>query len=136
MSPCDYCGKKNDEASDSCAGCGNPLNEQPSDVESPITFASVVCFLSLIFVYCVARNAIELIQIRWAEFLVYAIIPISVTFIILNRSCGHPEITGAARMVPLLLRSCFIFVVVLLVIGAMLCLGFVLFRSFTDGFYS
>jgi len=91
MSPCNYCGKENDEASDSCAGCGNPLNEQPSDALSPIGVASLACFFSLLSVYLITRPAMTFFEtILWVELLVDAlilIIPISVTFVILYRSC-------------------------------------------------
>jgi hypothetical protein len=96
-------------------------NEQTPDVQSPlqraVVMASIACFVSLIIIYWVARPAVELLHVRWVEWLVYAIIPISVTFIILYRSCWHPEITGAARTYSLLLLSCIILVGVFIAIG-------------------
>jgi hypothetical protein len=87
-------------------------DEQTPEVQSPLqrTFvmASIACFASLTVFYWGARRAVELIEVRWVEWLVYAVIPISVTFIILYRSCWHREITGAARTCSLLLLSCII----------------------------
>jgi hypothetical protein len=96
-------------------------NEQTPEVQSPsqqtIVIASIACFVSLIFFYLAARRAVELLQVRWIEWLVYSIIPISVTFTILYRSCWHPEISGAARTCSLLLLSCIILVGVFIAIG-------------------
>src|ERR1019366_9431443 len=83
-------------------------NEQTS-VQSPseqaIVIASISCYVSLIFFYWAARRVVELLEDRWIELLVYTIIPITITFIILYRSCWHPEIAGAARTCSLLLFS-------------------------------
>ena len=102
-------------------------NEQTPEVQSPsqraIVIASIACFISLIIFYWVARHAVELLEVRWIEWLVYAIIPISVTFIILYRSCWHREITGAARTCSLLLISCIILGGDLIAVGAMLCMA-------------
>jgi hypothetical protein len=62
----------------------------------------------LIIFYWVAGRAVELLEVRWIEWLVYAIIPISVTFIILYRSCWNPEIKGVTQTCSLLLLSCII----------------------------
>jgi hypothetical protein len=101
-------------------------NKQTPEVQSPsqraIVIASIACFISLTIIYWVARPAVELLHVRWAEWLVYAIISISVTFIILYRSCWHPEITGATRTCSLLLLSCIILVGVFIAIGVMLCM--------------
>jgi hypothetical protein len=139
MRPCDYCGKENDEASDSCAGCGNPLNEQPSDVLSPVGVAALTCFFSLLFIYLITRPAITFFEtIRWVELLFDAlvlIIPISLTFIILYRSGWHPKIIGAARTCSLLLYSGFIFVGALFAVGGLFCLARVLLESFIGGLH-
>jgi hypothetical protein len=102
-------------------------NEQTPEVQSSfqraIVIASIACFVSLIFFYWVARPAVELLEVRWVELLVYAIIPISVTFIILYRSSWHREIIGAARTCSLLLLSCIFLGGELIAIGFMLCIA-------------
>jgi hypothetical protein len=102
-------------------------NEQTPEVQSPsqqaIVIASIACFVSLLFFYWVARHAVELLEVRWIEWLFYSIVPISVTFIILYRSCWHPEITGAARTCSLLLLSCIILGGVLVASGFMFCIS-------------
>ncbi len=74
----------------------------------------------MISFYCVARPAVELLEVSWAECLVYAFIPIAVTFVILYRSGWHPEITRAARAVALFLFSWGILLSVLIVTGFIL----------------
>lgn len=112
-------------------------NEQTSQDQSPLqrafTIASTACFVSLIIFYWVARPVVERLQVRWVELLVYAIIPLSVTFIILYRSCWHREITGAARTCSLLLLSCVILSCEFVAIGIMLCIGLFGFNAITGG---
>ncbi len=102
-------------------------NEQTPEVQSPlrrdIVIASTASFVSLIIFYCAAKPAVSQLQGWWVELLVYAIIPISVAFIILYRSCWHREITGAARTCSLLLISCMILGGDLIAIGALLCMA-------------
>lgn len=96
--------------------------------------ASIACFASLILIYWLAKPAVELLAIPWLKFLLYAIIPIAITFIILHRSDWHREMTGAARMCALFLLSCVILAGVLVVIA--LSFGFVLVfvNVFNGGF--
>ena len=102
-------------------------NEQTPEDQSPlqrvIVAASIACFASLMLFYWVGKPAIELLEVRWIELLVYSVIPISVTFTILYRSCWHREITGAARTCCLLLLSGIILGGELIAIGIMLCLA-------------
>ena len=110
-------------------------NEQMPEVQSPskqaIIVASIACFVSLTLFYSIARPAVELLEVGWIEFLAYAIIPTSVTFIILYRSCWHEEITGVARTCSLFLLSCIILSGVLIIIGILLCLIPVLITAFS-----
>ena len=111
-------------------------NEQTS-VQSPseqaIVIASICCYVSLIFFYWVAKRVVVRLEVRWIELLVYAIIPITVTFIILYRSCWHREITGAARTCSLLLLSCVILGGELIAIGFMLCMVLFGLNAITGG---
>ena len=99
-------------------------NEQTPEAQSPLqhafAIASVACFASLLIVCWAARPAADWLATTWAGLLVYAIIPISVTFIILYRSCWHREILGAARTCRLLLLSCAILAGVSVATGVML----------------
>jgi hypothetical protein len=67
------------------------IPEVQSAVQQVIVIASLVCFGSLAFIYWAARPAVELLGIPWVEYLIYAIIPILVTFTILYRSGWHRE---------------------------------------------
>jgi hypothetical protein len=112
-------------------------DEQPPEVQSPaqrvIVMASFACFVSLAFFYWVARPAVELLEVLWVEWLVYAIIPISVTFTILYRGCWHREITGAARTCSVLLFSCLILAGVLVASGFMFYMGLFCLNAFSGG---
>lgn len=112
-------------------------NEQPSEVQSPlqraVVMASLACFISLAFVYGVARPAVELLGIPWVEGLVYALIPVAVTFVILYRSCWHREIMGAARTCSVLLFSCIILAGVLMAMGFLLYIALFCFNAVSGG---
>jgi hypothetical protein len=101
-------------------------SEQIPEVQSfskrAIIIASSVCFASSICFYWIARPAVSQLQVLWMELLVYAIIPISVTFIVLYRSYWHREITGVARTCSLLLLSCIILAGEIIAIVILLCL--------------
>ncbi len=111
-------------------------DEQPSEIQSPVqrafVVASLACFLSLIIFYWVARSAVNLIAVPWVETLVYALMPISVTFVILYRSCWHPEISTAARTVFLLL-SCAILGGVVFASGILFYTALFCFNAFSGG---
>jgi hypothetical protein len=112
-------------------------NEQKTEVqpssEQFVVIASIARLVSSLFSYWIARRAVELLEARWVQWLVYAIIPIIVTFIILYRSCWHSEITGAARTCSLLLLSSIILIGMLFVIGIMLCMGWFCLNAVTGG---
>jgi hypothetical protein len=80
-------------------------NDQSLKVQSPVGFSSLVCFVSFVFMNWVAKPAVKLLEVDWAELLVDTIISISVTFVTLYRSCWHREITGAARTLSLIFIS-------------------------------
>ena len=96
-------------------------SEPSSEVQSPIAIASFACLVCFVVIVLAARPVVVLVAVWWAELLVYALIPVMVSFIILYRSCWHPEITGVVRTCSLLMLSCAIFVGVLFAIGIMLC---------------
>src|SRR5664279_4531428 len=86
--------------------------ERPSEIQSPsqrvFVVASFACFLSLIVFYLVARPVVDLISISWVQLVVYAFLPLSVTFGILYRSCWHRGISAAKRACFLVWLSCVI----------------------------
>lgn len=108
-------------------------DEQESKPQSPseraLILASIACFVS----YSIAKRVVEPLEIGWAKYMVYALIPISVTFIILYRSCWHPEITGIARTYSLLLFACIILSIVLLTFEFVLCVAPIFIAVFSNG---
>jgi cytochrome bd-type quinol oxidase subunit 2 len=96
-------------------------HDRPSEFQFPlprvIVIALLACLVSLLFIYWAARPVVERLEVWWVEWLVYALIPIAVTFIILYCSSWHREITGAARTCSLLLLSCVILGGLLFAIG-------------------
>jgi hypothetical protein len=110
-----------------------PEPEAQPPLQRAMVMASLACFVSLTIFYWVARPAVELLEVRWFELLVYALIPMAVTFIILYRSCWHREITGAARTCSVLFLSCFILSSELIAIGFMVCLAMFGLNAITGG---
>ena|ERR1022692_639310 len=104
-----------------------------SPIERLFVIASFICFVSLVFIYWVARPVVKLLGVWWVELLAYSIIPISVTFIILYRSRWHPEITGARRTSSLLLLSCVILIGVLFATGIVFCAEWLCWVTFYGG---
>ena len=97
-------------------------SDQPSEIQSPIGVAAFACLVCFAFFYWYAEPAVKVLDVLWAKLLVYALIPILVTFIILYCSGWHREIVGPTRTCSLLLLSFAILVGVLFAIGAMLAL--------------
>ena len=100
-------------------------NHEPApNSQSPppecIGIASFACLMALVFFYWYAGPAVRALDVWWAKWLVYACIPILVSFIILYRSGWHREMIGLARTWRLFLLSCAILVGVYFAIGAML----------------
>ena len=77
-----------------------------------VGIASLACALSLALVYVVARPAVELLAVAWAEMLADALVPMLVTFAILYRSDARREMSGLARSGYLFWVSGLIFVAV------------------------
>lgn len=111
----------------------NPIPEDQSPSQRAVITASLAGLAALMFFYWVARPAVQLLEIRWAELLVYAIIPVSVTFTILYRSYWHREITGAARTCSLLLLSGIILGGEVIATGFMFCLAMFCLNAIQGG---
>jgi hypothetical protein len=114
-------------------------DEQTPDAQSPAEQAviggSIICFISLIIIYCIVERALDGLGMHWIELLFYGIIPIFSTFLFLYLSCWHPEISGVIRVCSLLLLSCVILAEVFFFVGFALCLGCIIYHSFIDGFH-
>jgi len=87
--------------------------ESPIEVQSPTQRAGVIaafaCLASSAYLFWVVSPAVELLGARWAELLVYTLVPITLTFTILHGSNFHREMTRMVRASFLLLVSCLIF---------------------------
>jgi hypothetical protein len=96
-------------------------HDQPAGFQFPwprgVGLALLACAVSFMFVYWAARPVVERLEVWWGELLVYALIPMAVTFIVLYRGSWHREITGARRTCSVLLLSCAILGGFLLAIG-------------------
>jgi hypothetical protein len=101
-------------------GVMNECQSAP-DAQSPLqrvfVVASISCLASLLIIFWIARRGVEMLEDVCYEIPVYSIIPISVTFTILYRSCWNPEIIGVWRSCHLLLISLFILIGVFLTIA-------------------
>ncbi|HZI32478.1 MAG TPA: hypothetical protein VFF11_09050 [Candidatus Binatia bacterium] len=85
--------------------------------------AFIACMLTLMLVYWAANRMVAQLGIWWAAGLLYAVLPITVTFILLHRSCWHRETAGVPRAFSVLLLSCAIFGGVMLAIGVVIVLA-------------
>ncbi|HEY1663985.1 MAG TPA: hypothetical protein VGI03_16320 [Verrucomicrobiae bacterium] len=109
-----------------------------------IRLGLLTCCASALGSYEVSHIWVSRLQVWWMEGLGYALLPLSMTFIVLYRSCWRREITGAPRVSYLLLYSCIILgseilatmLAVVLIFGAvLLCLSLVAFcaNAFSGG---
>jgi hypothetical protein len=110
-------------------------NEQPDEYQPPIGIAAIACFVYLVFMLCVARPAVMLLDAWWAELLVFAMLPIFITFAILYRSRWHREMGRLTRILSMILHSCIISCSVSLAGGAIITALFVVVNRFTAFHY-
>ena len=84
-------------------------HEQPPKFELPVPrvvgLAVIACFISLTGIYLLTRPTMGAIESGWAKLLVYAPLPLLVTFAVLYHSDWHRQNSGAARMGSLLVVS-------------------------------
>lgn len=102
-------------------------HEHPGRFETPfppaVGIALLGCLVSLMLVYWIARPLLERHAVWWAEWLVYAFVPVAVTFITLYRSNWHREMTRTRRPWFLLLISGVIFGGLLLAVAGFLAVA-------------
>ena len=114
-------------------------NHQLMQVEFPskraTVVASLICFFVLIGSYWLESPLVAMVEERWARFLVYAILPVAITFIVLYRGGWHSEITGLARTCVLVVVSWVILAGVVLVVGIMVCLEWFCLNAVSGGFH-
>ena len=101
----------------------NNPDEPSSDEQSPLRWAFVACLMALTVIYWTTHPLVARLGVWWAEVLVYAVIPIAVTFVILDRSCWHRELGAWRRVGSELLVSCAIFAGALLAMGVLISLA-------------
>ena len=88
----------------------------------PVGMASLVGLTSLALVYLSSKPLVVRLGVWWAEFLVYALIPVAVTFTVLYRSRWHLEMVRSARTGCLILLSCLILCGDLFFLGILIAL--------------
>ncbi len=106
-----------------------------SSLQRTLVLASLAGFFSWIVLGWVERPAVELLEERWARLLAYSILPTAVCFIILYRSCWHPEIVGIARTCCVLCFSCVILVGALVAAGVLVCVAWFCLNAVSGGFH-
>jgi len=84
-------------------------NDQPAEVRLPVGMAAIACIVCFAFVFGATKSAVVRLGVWWVELLIYALIPIAVSFVILYRSHWHLEMARVARTSRLILLSCLIF---------------------------
>ncbi|HYA79027.1 MAG TPA: hypothetical protein VED19_00795 [Candidatus Nitrosopolaris sp.] len=86
-----------------------PSTEVQSPAQRAVVIATFACLACSAYLFWVISPAVESLGAWWAEWLVYTLLPIVLTFTILHGSDFHREMAEAARMSFLFLISCLIF---------------------------
>jgi hypothetical protein len=110
-------------------------NEQPEEYQPPIGIAAIACFVCLVFMLYVARPAVMLLDVLWAELLVLATLPILINFAILYCSRWHREMGKLTRVLSMIVYSWIIFVCVSLVGGTVIAGFLAVANGFTRFHY-
>jgi len=87
-----------------------------------IVTTGIASFLILVLEYSTIRTMVARIGVWWAEGLVYAVIPAAITFLILQRSCWHREVSPARRTCSLVATSSAIVGSVIMLMGGTVAL--------------
>ena len=97
--------------------------EEPAEVQSPAQRAGIIaafaCFACLVYLFWVGEPVVEWLQVRWAGWLIYLLLPLALTFTLLYGSCIHREMRSAVRALFLLWVSVLIFGGACLALGVM-----------------
>ena len=101
----------------------NP-NDEPAEVQPATDAAFLACSVSLALIGSVARPAVALLQVWWAELLVDALVPLLVTIVILYRGEWHREMSPVIRTCFLLWQSFVIFGGVLFIAGVTVVMAY------------
>ena len=95
--------------------------EQPAEVQSPAQRAGItavlVCLAYMACLFRVGKILVGWLPVWGVGFLIYALLPIALTFTILHVSCIHREMSKAARGSFLLLISLLIYGLACLALG-------------------
>jgi hypothetical protein len=110
-------------------------NEQPNEYQPPIGIAGIASFVCFAFMLCVARQAVMLLDVWWAELLAYGTLPLLVCFAILYGSRWHREMGRLTRVLFMILSSCIISCCALFGGGAIIVGLFVVVNRFTAFHY-
>jgi len=88
-------------------------NDQSNEIQSPAQrmeiVTTLVCLGCQVCLFAFGSTAINRVPFYWARMSVYTLVPLTITFTILYRSCVHREMTKTVRVLCLLLNSFLIF---------------------------
>jgi len=106
---------------------------EPAKVQSPAERQGILivlaCFVCCAYLFNFAAPAVAWLNSRWAAWLIYATIPLLLTFTLLHGSRIHREMSEAARDAFLLFVSLAVFIGV-----AVFMVGVVILASVFTGF--
>jgi hypothetical protein len=109
-------------------------SHQPPETQSPFKASAFVSLLSFAFIFWLDGEVVSLLRVWWAELLVYALVPILLSFIILYRSSWHQEMAQGGRTALLAVLSCLILPGALIATGIALALVVLVYSCYFDGF--
>jgi|HubBroStandDraft_4_1064222.scaffolds.fasta_scaffold137249_2 hypothetical protein len=109
-------------------------NEWPLETQPPVQASVIASLLSFLFILCVDERVVSLLGIWWAEFLVYAFVPLLLAFVILYRGSWHRELSAPVRAFLSAALSGVIFVGVLIALGVAGVLLALVYYRYLDNF--
>jgi hypothetical protein len=100
---------------------------EQSEVQSPAQregiMAVLACGLCCAYLFGIASPTVQLLPARWAEMLVYTLLPLTLTFTLLYGSRIHREMARVARAAFLFMVSVLIFTGVAIFMGTLVVLA-------------
>jgi hypothetical protein len=109
-------------------------SDRPPKAQSPFVVSAAVSLAAFVVIYWLDSPQVSSLRVWWGQWLVYAVIPTLLAFIILYRSSWHQEMRRAARTLLLALLSCLIFPGALLAAGVAVLLGVLVYSCYFDHF--
>jgi hypothetical protein len=114
--------------------CGLINKANPANYLSPVDVSALACLLTLALAAFAGLPILSLLDLAWAQPLVFTLLPLGVTFVVLHHSCWHQEMVRTPRTLMVSLYSILILGGVMIAAAAALVLGAMAYMTFFQGF--